>query len=301
MKNLIKILLPIALILILISCDKPLPTELSDEAGQSENLEVEIITKDTEDEFYSNGFDTSGVVQTTPVSIISITGGKVSFQGQTEKFSFAQTIIFDRNNPVYNYSGKLIGYKTITPGVIRFNNILTRLVDYRIRFRDAGQVFDTLLGKKYVLYKGRGFMQDNFDFPFNSYVSFYFNPLIGQSISFNIPTPSEIFGSVSLEGSRAQQNLRAVLQWNGYNSQNFSIIIGVGKRNSKEVFPLYRIRTQDDGNIVIPAKLFNNISRDRFDRLSFTFIRSFDNRENLENQNVLILSQSIHTIYVVLP
>ncbi|GMU94529.1 MULTISPECIES: hypothetical protein [Ignavibacterium] len=301
MNFIVKIFSVFTLIFLVLSCDKPSPTELIDDSNQSENFQVEVISKDTEDEFYSNGFDTSGVVQTEISSIISITGGKFSFQGQTEKFSLAQTIIFDKNNPVYNSSGKLIAYKTITPGSIKFNNLMCRLVDFRIRYRDAGQIVDTLLGKKYTLYKGRGYFQDNFDFPYNSFVSFTFNPLVGPTINFNIPTPSEVNGSVRFEGNRNEKNLRAVLQWNASYNSYFSIVIGAAKRNSQDVFPLYRIKTQDDGSLIIPPKLLLNISRDRFDKFVFTFIRSYDNRSNIDNQNVFISSQSIHTIYVALP
>ena len=301
MNYLIKISFLLLTIFILYSCDKPSPTELVDGSTQEDNIEVEVIAKDTEDEFYSNGFDTSGVSQNQINSIISITGGKITSLGQTEMYSIAQTIIYDKSNPVYNSLGRLIGYKTITPGTIRFNNLLTRLVDFRIKYRDAGQILDTLLGKKYVLYKGRGFFQDNFEFPYNSLVSFSFNPLIGNTVNFNIPTPVEVTGTVRIEGNRVQKNLKAILEWNGANNPYFSIMIGAGKRNSRDVFPIYRIKTTDDGRLVIPSKLLMDISRDRFDRLSFTFIRSFDNRENLNEHNVFVSSQSIHTIYVALP
>lgn len=301
MNSFIKILFIITSLIIVVSCDKPSPTELIDDSDQNENFEVEVISKDTEDEFYSNGFDTSGVAQLQFNSIISITGGKISFQGQTENFSLAQTIIFDKNQPVYNSTGKLVGFKTRTPGTIRFNNLLCRLVDFRIRYRDAGQLVDTLLGKKYTLYKGRGYFQDNFDFPYNSEVAFSFNPLIGPTINFEIPTPTEVNGTVRFEGSRGEKNLRAILKWNADMDSYFSILIGAGKRNSREIFPLYRIKTKDDGSLIIPAKLLLDVSRDRFDRLSFTFVRSFDNRADLDNQNVFVSSQSIHTIYIALP
>ncbi len=297
----LKIISTFVLLFLVLSCDKPFPTELIDDSNQSENFEVEIISKDTEDEFYSNGFDTSGVVQTEINSVISLTGGKVSFQGQTENFSLAQTIIFDKNEPVYNSVGKLIGYRTRTPGSIRFNNLICRLIDYRVRFRDGGLIVDTLLGKKYVLYKGKGYFQDNFDFPYNSLVNFSFNPLIGQTINFNIPTPAEVTGSVRLEGSRDETNLRAVLQWNAGNNPDFAIVIGVQKRNSRDIFPIYRIKTKDDGSLIVPSRLLLNISRDRFDKLVFTFIRSLNNKTNLDYQNVFVSSQSIHTINVALP
>lgn len=301
MNYLKKISLLLIIGLFIYSCDKPSPTELIDGSTQDDDIQVEVIAKDIEDEFYSNGFDTSGVSLSQISSIISITGGKLTSFGQTEKYSIAQTIIYDKSNPVFTSSGKLIGYKTIIPGTIRFNNLLTRLVDYRIKYRDSGQILDTLLGKKYVLYKGRGFFQDTFEFPYNSLVNFWFNPLVGPTVSFDIPTPVEVTGTVRMEGNRVQKNLTAILQWNGVDNPYFSIIIGAGKRNSRDVFPLYRIKTNDDGRLVIPSKLLLDISRDRFDRLSFTFVRSFDNRQNMIEQNVFVSSQSIHTIYVALP
>lgn len=301
MNYLIKISFLLIIVLLFYYCDKPSPTELVDGSTQDDSFEVEVIAKDTEDEFYSNGFDTSGIFQNQINSIININGGKITLLGQTEKYSIAQTIFYNKSNPVFNSSGRLIGYKTLTPGIIRFNNLLARLVDFKIKFRDSGQIIDTLLGKKYVLYNGRGFFQDTFEFPYNSQVSFSFNPLIGNPVNFNIPTPVEVTGTVRFEGNRVQKNLKAILEWNGANSPNFSIIIGARKRNSQDVFPIYRIKTSDDGRLIIPSKLLMDISRDRFDRLSFTFIRSFDNRENLNGHNVFISSQSIHTIYLELP
>jgi len=301
MNYIIKISLLVAAILIINSCDKPSPTELINGTPEDDFIEVEVIAKDTEDEYYSDGSDTSGVSQSQITSIISITGGKITALGQTENFSIAQSIIYDKSNPVYNSSGKLIAYKTVTPGTIRFNNLLSRLVDHRIKYRDANQIIDTLLGKKYVLYKGRGFFQDNFEFPYNSFVTFSFNPLIGNSINFNIPTPNEVTGTVRIEGSSAQKNLKAILQWNKSDNPYLSIIIGAGKRNSRYIFPIYRIKTADDGRLIIPSRLLNDITKDRFDRLSFTFVRYIAKLENIYQQNVFVSSQSIHTIYIALP
>ena len=79
------------------SCDKPGPTELVDD----ETFDVEIIGKDIDNEYYSNGFDTSGVIENNIkyASIISVSGIKLTRAGITSKISTAQTIIFEKTKP----------------------------------------------------------------------------------------------------------------------------------------------------------------------------------------------------------
>lgn len=304
MKNLILLYLLILTALLIVSCDKPAPTELIDDLSNNDQIEVEIIAKNTEDELYSNGYDTTGVVQQVGVvnSIISVTGGKITFQqGNTERYSIAQAIIFDKTKPVFNSEGLLVGYETITPGVVRFNNHLARLVNFRIRYRDQGTLIDSVLGKKYFLYSGRLVFNDPFQYLYDSFIPFSFQPIFGSPVSFDIPTPVEVTGNITLRGNLNNNTLGAELRWNAAGNPNFVIIIGLLKRNSLDVFPLYRIRTADDGRLIIPASLINSIPKDRFNRIAFTFVRYYDNSRNIENDKVYVSSQSIHTIYLNLP
>ena len=57
-------------------CDKPGPTEL---VADEETYDVEILGKDINDEFYSNGYDSSGVIEDRSnfASIISVSGIKL--------------------------------------------------------------------------------------------------------------------------------------------------------------------------------------------------------------------------------
>ena len=58
-------------------CDKPGPTEL---IINEDAYDVEILGKDINDEFYSNGYDSSGVVEDRKnfASIISVSGIKLT-------------------------------------------------------------------------------------------------------------------------------------------------------------------------------------------------------------------------------
>ena len=67
------------------SCDKPGPTELVDD----ETFDLEILGKDLDNEYYSNGYDTSGVTEVVNqyASIISISGLKITYNNFTTNFS----------------------------------------------------------------------------------------------------------------------------------------------------------------------------------------------------------------------
>ena len=90
MKNLLTYLFIASVGLVLFGCDKPAPTELIDDTDLAE---YEILGKDINDEFYSNGFDTTGITQDLQQipNLIALSGIKVTdVQGNMEEFSFAQ-------------------------------------------------------------------------------------------------------------------------------------------------------------------------------------------------------------------
>ena len=285
-------------------CDKPGPTELVDDPYESDNLNVEIISKDIDNEFYSNGFDTSGVIEGVQnySSIISVSGIKLTRDGRTDNISIAQTYLFDRTKPFRSPRGIIIGYNTIIPGIIKFNDVTARLANYRVRYREAGVLIDTVLGKKYELFNlNGGGLSDPFIFPYNSVISFLYNPFIGPSSGFDIVTPKEITGNVRLIRLSGQNKLRAELTWQGENVNNFSIIVGGVKNSNQQVFPFFRIKTKDDGSIVIPNSILKNIPRDRFNKISISFVRKYDKLAQVQNTELYVSSQSIHTIIVEIP
>ena len=304
MKKLITYLFFISTVLLLFGCDKPAPTEFINDSSE-DNAEYEILSKDLNDEYYSNGFDTTGVTQdfNGQANIIALSGIKItSINGQTDQFSFAQTIFFDKSKPVHYSDGRLLAYETIIPGTIKFDNIFARIIPFRIHYRDNGVLRDTLLGKKYILYSGRHGGMDQFHYRYNSFINFKFHLFQGSDTEFNIPTPKEITGSVSIMGKRATGNLRALLHWNKVGDKKIIIVIGARLRDRGIIMPLYRVRTRDDGELLIPPRFIYKIPLQRFDRLVFTFLRRFEHTEKSnDNNDLYISSQSIHSIVVNLP
>jgi hypothetical protein len=285
-------------------CDKPLPTELvSVDNGISDELEIELIAQDTEDELYHNGFDTTGIAHnpTAYSNFITASGVKTSGLLQPIHASIATAIFFDKSNPIHTPGGRLLGFVTRTPGVVRFNNHQAQRVPYVISFRDHGMVRDTTLGMRYVLSFRNGNPHNQFEFEYGSSVNFKLEPLIGTAVEFQIPTPQEITGSVTLSGSRENKNLRARLNWNKADTAGIEIIIGVLDKRKNASLPLYRIRTRDDGELIVPFRLLAEIPKDKFSRLIFTFIRKFEFNRTGGNVEYHILSQSLHTIFVDIP
>jgi hypothetical protein len=284
-----------------IGCDKPGPTELVDE---EESFDVEILSKDLDNEYYSNGYDTTGVTEdiTQYGSIISISGIKLTLDEYTIRFSSAQTYLFDLNKPFYSSNNTLLGYETIIPGTIRFNNVPARLTDYHVIYREDGSLIDTVLGKKYELFNRHGrILGDPFTFNYNSQISFLFNPFFGgQTYSFEIQTPMEVTGSVKLLND-PDNKVKAELNWNGNSNNNFYIIIGGIKITDLKTFPLYKIKTMDDGKLIIPNSLIASIPPNRFNKLSVTFVRRYVSTHKNNDNNLYVSSQSIHTLIVDMP
>jgi hypothetical protein len=302
MKKLITYLFTLLLPYLFIACDKPAPTELTDDT-QEELAEYEVIGKDLNDEFYSNGFDTTGVTQdlNRHPNLISLSGIKVTeVNGKTDDFSFAQSIFFDRTKPVFYSDGRLLAYQTFLPGVVRFDTNLASAVPFRIRYRDNGVLMDTTLGLKYQIFSGRHGNMHQYRHRHNSLMNFRLN-FFGQEISFNIPTPKEITGNVEIQGNRNSGDLRASLRWNRGNTETVTIIIGARVRNRDNVMPLYKVRTKDDGRLLVPPRLINQIPVQHFDKIVFTFIRRFENTFDNTNSDLRVSSQSIHSIVVNLP
>lgn len=292
----------LSLTVIFLSCDNPAPTELVDSNSSSDIQELEIIGKDLDNEYYTSGFDTTGHTdeQLQYTSIISVSGIKLSKNGRTDRISAAQTIIFDRTRPYYSPTNRLLGFSTITPGIIKFNNLPARFVNYRIRFRYNGNLIDTVLGNKYELFNVENRpIYDSFVYPYNSQINFSYNPFIGgNNKNFTIYTPKEVTGSLQVINNG---DLKIKINWNPDFVNKFFIIVGGGRQIDQTVFPIYRIKTQDDGNFILPGNLIRNIPKNKFNQLSISLIRKYDNVSTLDQGDLYVSSQSIHTIIVELP
>ena len=303
MKKILTYLIIPASLLLLVSCDKPAPTQLVDDTNN--DYEVELLNKDLENQYYTSGSDTSGVTQdlTGITNLISISGIKITNKFETKRFSLAQAMFFDKSKPIMYSNHRILAYQTRTPGVIKFNGIQANIVPYRIRFRDRGEQKDTLIGGKYLLFNiSNNGLPDPFYFDYNSLISFEFIPFIGgNNVSFPIATPQEINGSVTFTGNRINHDLAAVLNWNSGETKRISVIIGLVRPGQLSSIPLYRFKTADDGEMKIPSRLLNQIPLDGFEKIVFTFIRSFESYHGNGNNELLVSAQSIHSIVIEIP
>jgi hypothetical protein len=298
MKSLIKYLILNLVISFFNGCDKPAPTELLPEEN---DIEVEVLAKDTDDDFYAA--DSSGV----PVdelnrfaNIISVSGIKISRGNVTLNSSFAQAIFFDRSQPVIR-NGETFIYFTRALGDVQFNNTPARKIPFIIRYKERGNHQQVNLGPRHVL---NSFIPDqNFNYHYGSSVLFNleFSPLLGGgSVQFPIPTPAEVNGTVKLNGTRTNGTLSAILNWNTADNGKFEIIISASSDSSEKVFPLFRLRTEDDGELIIPEKLINRIPH-RFNRIIFSLVRRFESSHSGNNYDLYVLSQSIHSLVADIP
>ena len=302
MKKILTYLLISASVFLIVSCDKPAPTQLVDDTNG--DFEVELLNKDLEDQYYTSGSDTSGLTQdlTGITNLISVSGIKITTSIRTTRTSLAQAMFFDKSKPIWYSNGRLLCYQTLTPGVIRFNGTEANIVPYKIRFRDMGTQKDTLIGNKYLLYNIFGGFPDPFYFDYNASVSFEFNPSNGgNNLVFNIPTPQEINGSVTLAGYRNNRDLNALLSWNPIGNKRVTIIIGLMRPNQTLSIPIYRMRTGDDGELRIPGRYLNQLPLQNFEKIVFTFIRSYEGYQGNGENELLVSSQSIHSIVIDIP
>jgi hypothetical protein len=301
MKKILTYLLISTSALILFSCDKPAPTQLIDDTNNE--LEVELLNKDL-DNPYSSGTDTSGITQdlTGITNLISISGIKITTENRTSEFSLAQAMFFDKSKPINYSDGRILAFKTLIPGIIKFNGTEANIVPYRIKFRDMGIQRDTLIGNKYLLYNIFGGFPDPFYFNYNASVSFEFNPFSpGENISFNIPTPKEIVGSVTLTGNVRNENLDVLLSWNPIGNKKITVIVGLMRPNQISSIPVYRMKTRDDGELRIPGRYLNQLPLENFEKIVFTFVRSYEYTHRNVDNDLFVSSQSIHSIVIEIP
>jgi len=294
MKSLIKYFLFLFLIGSFLGCNNPQPTALIED---DDPIEIEVLTKNPA-EPTSFGIDSTGLNDHPArfTNVITVAGIKQTIRGISFKSSFAQAAFFDKTKPVFGLNGKLIGYSTLTPGNVFFSNQKAERRQFRIRY---GVNKDTSLGLRYVLHR-RGILGDPFNFDFNSNINFRFVPDISSAVSFDIATPPEIFLNYRLAGSKSNKNLNLLLEWNAGNVKNFEILISIIDDPRNIVFPLYKIKTADDGKFAMPKKLLEELAA-RFDKLEFTLTRKFEKQQGTGIAELIVVSQSINSISVDIP
>jgi hypothetical protein len=289
-------------VILIAGCDKPDPTILEPDPIENDQVEIEVLTSDTGSEI-SKGMDSTGTVEelTRFSNYIGVSGIKITDNSVTSNISIAQAIFFDRTIQFRDSNERLIGFLARALGEVRFNNEPANLIPLRIRIKDRIIPRDTSLGLQHLLYNGSGNHSDRFDFVYNSFIDFKFSPFLGFPVSFKIPTPPEITGNIIISRNHSSNKLQASVSWNSSPLKNIEIIIGVRKRNGNAIIPLYRIKTPDDGNLVIPAGLLNSIPRERFNKLVISLNRKYEGVNNTGENELFVRSQSIHSIIVDIP
>ena len=302
MKNLKIYILLLITGLTIYGCDNPAPTQLIQDSSTQGQVKVEVVTKDTGNVYYNNGFDTTGVAQqsTNYSNIITVSGTKVTREDETTESAFAQVLFFDTSHPIKSPMGDTLGFLTMSPGIVMFNGIPALQTPYRIRYNGNGLQIDTLLGKQYLLIDNGNVFSRLF-FRYNSQIHFQYIPRKTKPISFDIPTPPEITGKVKLTGRLSNKNLNAVVQWDKSSSTAVELIIGAITSDSKDTYPLFKLESKDNGSITVPSKLLNAIPPKRYDKLVFTLVRKIETNNPEGDSNLHVLSQSIHTIILDIP
>ncbi len=297
-----KLFISILIITIITSCGDPSPTELiMDDTAVDENYDVEIVSPDPEEIDYLSGYDSTGILEPVPEfsSIVSVSGIKNTFDKITTEGGIALAVFYDKSKPVRNSNGLLIGYKSRALGNVSFNNQPARLAENHKKMRgQGGGMKDTVLGFQHFYSFGGGRHHQQQGFPYSTQVQFKLEPFIGQSVEFAIPTPPALNASVNISGSRNARNLEIQLHWQKELNGGIEIIIGGRQKNDGRIFPIFRIRTADDGEFVIPQRLMNEIDQSKFDHLVYSLIRRYKQNFNNQLNDSYIVSQSIHNIGV---
>ncbi|MBU2491448.1 MAG: hypothetical protein KJ571_02415 [Bacteroidetes bacterium] len=302
MKRLIKYCSVIVLFLVS-ACSDPSPTELIfDNTPVSENIDVEIISSNPDEVVYSTGYDSTGIVRPIPqhLSNIYVSGIKNSSGNNTERINYYSAVFFDGSQPIYNPHGRKLGFKTNNMGKVFFNNIAAKEVSHIVHIIEPGRVRDEIAGIKYEYYQRNSPNQ----FPFNSGILFTLMPvqMRDRKIEFEIQTPKEITGQVIRSGSRVIGDLKLLLKWDNKGDGNIEVIIGGIAKGRNDPFPLIRIKTSDDGELVIPASITKSIPFQNYNEIVFSFIRqTIKNDSSLSGLNdPNVIAQSIHNIKVVI-
>ncbi len=71
--------------------------------------------------------------------------------------------------------------------------------------------------------------------------------------------------------------------------------------NQISSIPVYRMKTKDDGELKIPGRYLNQLPLENFEKIVFTFVRSYEGYHDNGNNELLVSSQSIHSIVIEIP
>ncbi len=287
----------------LFSCGEPVPTEIIPAASAEDEFEVEILSPNPDEYVYSTGYDSTGIVEPIPRfdTYVLLSGVRKEFEGNVKYKGYGGAVFFDKDAPVFDPLGKLIGFRSRRLGKVTFDGDSARVVSRFIRYLFDGEIRDTVAGVRHIsIFDKRNPVHQSF--PYDEDVHFKLKTLGGGTFETVIHTPPEIIGKLKITGSRANGDLKVELLWKGTGRGKAEIIFGGILKSNGELFPLMRFTIADKGRIKIPNSALLNIPFDRFDKMAITLIRRF---EDLVDNNTLkknfIAAQSIHNIVFDVP
>ncbi len=301
MNNLIKNIVILIFIIIVISCDDPAPTEL---VNNNDEVSVDIINPQP-DSFVITGYDSTGITNPIPVkkSVISLSGIKNTIKGKTYYKGYGEAVFFDTTKPVYINSGnikRLIGYKTLEFGKVRFGIDTAKIVPFYLKYRENYQIKDTLLGVKHVISYGPAKIPSVNRLPYGNNIKVLFRNRFDKLTELTVKLPEEIVGKIKITGSKEKNNLRINLDWNKGSLGTDEIIVGGILKNRKELIPLFRIKNLKDNSFVIPNSFIKKILERDYDAIVFSFIRKIRKSNSTSRLgDIYFASQSIHNIWIV--
>ena len=305
MKRIINYIAILILAVTFYSCQKPAPTELvTNDSESQDKVTISIVPNEPDSFEYTNGYDSTGIISPVPkyTSVVTVSSTKTTYKSNTTNAYLAQAIFYDKTKPINLRTGKLIGFRTRSLGIVQFGNHIARLAPLSIKIKNSAK--DSVIGFYHLLYRKSNF-GDPFEFNFNSKIDFKLKIMGIPPVNFQIPTPEEISGSIESSGSLTKGNLRYTLKWNGINDGKIDIIIGGIKRgfNKSEVSPFLNLRTADDGELILPASLLKDFPFNQFERVVFTFIRKkvVDKFTDNTLEDNFIAAYSIHNIQLGIP
>jgi len=104
-----------------------------------------------------------------------------------------------------------------------------------------------------------------------------------------------------MHGHRGAGNIKLELRWNAEFYNRITIIFGLIKQGQNYSIPVYRMRTEDDGELIIPGRLLNRLPLENFSKMVITFVRAFEKSEGTPNNSLFVSTQSIHSIILDIP
>ena len=296
-------------LVLLVSCGNPSPVEFTDNTSTTENINVGIVPAKPSTYVYSNGYDSTGIVEPfiDRSTIVNVSGIHNSNYGSFTDGTYYFAIFNDKSKPVIGPNNSIVGYKSRSVNSIFFDNFPAQPESNRMKIMNhQHSAIDTSLGFRYVMSSGMGHGMHggmNNQFPYASSINIRINDGSNPPYQFNLPTPSEVIGQVNLQGRVSTNNLIMEVTWNGSANDSVDIIIGNINLTSNDANPLFIFKAANTNTLKVPWSILEKIQFSQSKFLVVTLIKRLIKGipYNAVLKDSYIASQSIHNIKVDIP